>query len=417
MAANSSYFNNELTDPYFDISGGLLFYYYLSEGISVSTELPFGVVFFNPKDKNGNLMPNNYSGVYSKHALMFNPQLNINIWLSPTISMDLSSRLVLPFTDYLDDFNAFSWDSYASAKIGFSFFLTKSYDADQDGIADDYDFDIHTPPDEVELIDQFGRGPSNRDSDNDGVTDKYDMCPTTPVDERFLVDTLTGCGPSERDTDKDGVNDNLDKCPDTRRNEKVDINGCALYQRDSDFDGIYDDKDKCLNTPYFDHLQVDSSGCGKSERDTDNDGIVDLYDECKDNLEDYNYFTDNDGCADTVEYDITLKLNELKPLFEDSTSTLTKTGENILHAQPLSIIQYYPTAIWTLEVKSPFAAEIKSKKIKNFIDELTKDSTRTNIKFSKSNDEEIFMYLDKETAKKIAIENQNIYLLNKKEEK
>ena len=61
------------------------------------------------------------------------------------------------------------------------------------------------------------------DEDNDGVSDDVDQCLNTPPGEE--VDE-TGCSSSQIDTDGDGVSDDNDLCSDTPEGEEVDENGC-----------------------------------------------------------------------------------------------------------------------------------------------------------------------------------------------
>ncbi len=113
------------------------------------------------------------------------------------------------------------------------------------------------------------------DEDNDGVSDDVDQCLNTPPGED--VDE-TGCSASQIDTDGDGVSDDNDLCSATPEGEEVDENGCADSQKDTDGDGVFDDADTCADTPEAE--EVDENGCSDSQRDTDGDGITDDLDIC-----------------------------------------------------------------------------------------------------------------------------------------
>ena len=63
------------------------------------------------------------------------------------------------------------------------------------------------------------------DADGDGVADDYDNCPDTPEGES--VDE-NGCADSQKDTDGDGVNDDIDECANTPSGAAVDAKGCEL---------------------------------------------------------------------------------------------------------------------------------------------------------------------------------------------
>ena len=63
------------------------------------------------------------------------------------------------------------------------------------------------------------------DADGDGVADDYDNCPDTPEGES--VDE-NGCADSQKDTDGDGVTDDIDECANTPSGALVDDKGCEL---------------------------------------------------------------------------------------------------------------------------------------------------------------------------------------------
>ena len=63
------------------------------------------------------------------------------------------------------------------------------------------------------------------DADGDGVADDYDTCPDTP--EGATVD-MNGCADSQKDTDSDGVTDDIDECANTPSGAAVDSKGCEL---------------------------------------------------------------------------------------------------------------------------------------------------------------------------------------------
>ena len=63
------------------------------------------------------------------------------------------------------------------------------------------------------------------DADGDGVADDYDNCPETP--EGATVD-MNGCADSQKDSDGDGVTDDIDECANTPSGAAVDAKGCEL---------------------------------------------------------------------------------------------------------------------------------------------------------------------------------------------
>lgn len=94
------------------------------------------------------------------------------------------------------------------------------------------------------------------DGDEDGIPDDVDDCLNTPPGEE--VDE-NGCSSSQIDTDGDGVSDDNDLCSDTPEGEEVNDDGCSTSQIDTDGDGITDDKDICPNTPEGE--DVNEQGC------------------------------------------------------------------------------------------------------------------------------------------------------------
>ena len=99
-------------------------------------------------------------------------------------------------------------------------------DLDGDGVGDDasfgdYDWCVDTSPDEIEMIDSTGCGPSERDTDYDTFADNIDQCPNTPIQQSTKINTtiyidyptnsilnpLVCCAPFEIDTE--GVLENF----------------------------------------------------------------------------------------------------------------------------------------------------------------------------------------------------------------
>jgi OOP family OmpA-OmpF porin len=94
------------------------------------------------------------------------------------------------------------------------------FDSDGDGIRDDADRCMNTPP--ATRIDDTG---CERDSDGDGILDSRDKCPGS---RQGLVIDAVGC---EEDSDRDGVLESKDLCPGTPRGDRIDTRGCSLVVR------------------------------------------------------------------------------------------------------------------------------------------------------------------------------------------
>ncbi|MDA8545546.1 hypothetical protein N9K60_02030 [Candidatus Poseidoniales archaeon] len=88
-------------------------------------------------------------------------------------------------------------------------------DLDGDTIADIYD-------DEIDLESENNQTQQSDDADNDGVADLFDFCPNSKPGA--IVDS-EGC---LIDQDNDGVGDSTDQCPNTNPDSEVNIEGCAV---------------------------------------------------------------------------------------------------------------------------------------------------------------------------------------------
>lgn len=95
------------------------------------------------------------------------------------------------------------------------------------------------------------------DGDGDGVSDEADDCLYTPPG--IQVNAL-GCPRHAEDGDADGVADPQDDCPYTPPGAEVDSRGCAL---DSDLDGVANGIDRCGSTALA--AVVDAQGCAAGQ--------------------------------------------------------------------------------------------------------------------------------------------------------
>ena len=165
---------------------------------------------------------------------------------------DLSYRFMDEWTDYSNQGSGFSFDSYATAKVGANFYFGSSDSADDD-------MDALTNGEERKL----GTNPESPDTDGDGLKDGEEVT-------RYTTD------PTKPDTDGDGLNDGSEVM-----NYKTNPN-----KTDSDGDGLHDG-DEVMKYK-TDPLKADSDGDGLNDgsevavnrtdplkRDTDGDGLND----------------------------------------------------------------------------------------------------------------------------------------------
>ncbi len=182
--------------------------FFLGTGFSYARKLGYTVPYlsmtisqlrFNPKDKNGNLLPNNFDRKYDLNASMYSLEVGVRFIVNSFWSVNLGINYNLTDSKYLDDikFNGMN-DKFISLFFGISL---------------------------------FHGGNNNLDSDGDGIKDNIDVCPSTP--KGIKVNSI-GC---PVDSDFDSVPDYLDDCPHTPRNVLIDEHGCP---EDSNKNGIAD---------------------------------------------------------------------------------------------------------------------------------------------------------------------------------
>ena len=204
------------------------------------------LLYFDPKDDNGNRLTRNASKMYSRTELVINGEFGMRFLASEKISVNLGVNVNYVQSDNLDDVIAgTNNDIFFAGFGGITYYFGGAKDSDGDGVNDSEDACPETPFGIA--VDQFGCA---IDKDNDGVPDYLDRCHNTPAN--IKVDEY-GC---PIDTDLDGVPDYLDLCTATPPNIPVDNDGCPL---DTDEDGIPDYMDNCADTPAG--TEVDKWGC------------------------------------------------------------------------------------------------------------------------------------------------------------
>ncbi len=223
----------------------------------------------DPKDGDGNPLPNNAAGNYKKERIGAPVGGGISFFLKENISLDIEGLYHFSMTDWLDDITLGEHtDRYITASLGLSFHFGKPKDTDGDGIIDKYDLD----PLQAEDFDGFQDedGAPDLDNDEDGILDRKDKAPLEPEDKDGFEDSD---GVPDIDNDGDGILDVDDAAP----NEAEDIDNFqdkdGAPDPDNDQDNILDKNDKCPGT--------DSTVA-----------------EGTDTKETYNEYEDDDGCPD-----------------------------------------------------------------------------------------------------------------------
>ena len=160
---NGEVFSNELVYPpvpdnfrtgFLFLGGG--FVYALRLGNSVPyASAAIEYTAFDPGDGSGNQLPNNQFSIYNKNTITYSGEAGIRFPFTDMWSLNLGVNFNFSNTDYFDDIKAGNNnDAFISFFSGFSFYLKKNTDKDNDGIDDDIDLCPDTP--EGLEVDEFG---------------------------------------------------------------------------------------------------------------------------------------------------------------------------------------------------------------------------------------------------------------------
>jgi outer membrane protein OmpA-like peptidoglycan-associated protein len=294
-------------------------------------------------------LPNNQNGKYNHLQWAIPVGLGFSIFLSEFVSLDMEGLYHQAGTDYIDDIELGDWkDSFVSASLGLSIYLSGPPDADGDGIIDKLDKDPYRPEDFDNFEDTDGA--PDYDNDQDGVPDSRDQAPNDPEDKDGFQDED---GVPDPDNDNDKVSDTYDKCPGTDKTVTDSVNTVE------DLDG-FQDEDGCPDT------------------DNDGDGIADANDKCPNEAETVNQYQDEDGCPDKKP-EIDVKKGEAIIL----EGVYFATGSARLEPNSMVILdKVYRTLLENSEIEV---------EIRGFTDITGK--YESNVKLSKNRAESVRMYL------------------------
>jgi outer membrane protein OmpA-like peptidoglycan-associated protein len=333
---------------------GLIYGYLVSDKVLPTASASLSNLSFDPKDRNGNKLPNNDTGVYSTSDVNLNLELGLRYFVANDLALLANIGVALNFHDWLDDVEkGNNNDIFYTGYVGLSYTIGAKTDEDNDGVEDSEDLCPNTPeglkvdingcpvdtdrdgvPDYLDLCSntparvRVNENGCPLDSDRDGVPDFVDRCPRTPPNIRV---NRYGC---PLDSDGDRIPDFMDRCPGTQRGVRVDSVGCPI---DSDRDGVPNFADKCPNTPRG--IQVNQFGC---PLDSDGDGVPDFADKCPNTP--LGTPVTLDGCSD--------KFQEY--IFD--ASTIFNAGEAIITVNSydeldkvIARIKLRPSAHWRIE--------------------------------------------------------------------
>ena len=243
---NTGLLIDEFKTPIILLGGGLNYAFEVSDKVFPYVYAGASYLYFDPKDVNGDRLPNNSRKKYSRNEVSLQGELGIRFLLSTDLSLNFNGSLYYVNSDELDDvIKGRDNDIFFTFLGGVSFYFGGVKDSDADGVRDEDDVCPETP--QGVRVDEFG---CPVDTDGDGVPDYLDRCPGTRSN---IIVNADGC---PLDSDEDGVPDYLDQCPNTPLNVPVDTRGCPF---DSDGDGVSDYMDNCPDTPAG--TEVDKFGC------------------------------------------------------------------------------------------------------------------------------------------------------------
>ncbi|MDI6765326.1 MAG: OmpA family protein [Bacteroidota bacterium] len=317
-------------DPLFFTSSIYPFdFRFIVQPVTKSDFIPYffggvGTIFFNPKDKNNNLLKYNARGDYNKTTTYFPIGVGGHVLISKNTSVGISGTYNYTSTKYLDDIKSSKNDSYWSITLNlFAFLRAENPDLDGDKLLNNEEKQIGTDPlnpdtdgdrlKDGEEVHTYKTNPLIPDTDGDGLTDG---------DEVLKYRT----NPLKKDTDGDGLTDGDEVLKYYTDPLKVDTDGDGL----TDGDEVL----KYRTNP----LKVDTDGDGLSDGDevlkyrtdplkvdTDGDGLNDGDEVLKHRTDPLKIDTDGGGMPDGKE--VQLALN---PLDSKDDVPIISVGERII---------------------------------------------------------------------------------------
>jgi len=142
---------------------------YITDKVSLYIYAGASYLYFDPKDVNGNRLPNNSKKKYYRNEVSLQGELGIRFLLSPDLSLSFNSSLYYVNSDRLDDVIAGrDNDIFFSFLGGVTFYFGGAKDSDADGIRDKDDACPETP--QGVCVDEFG---CPLDTDGDGFPDYF----------------------------------------------------------------------------------------------------------------------------------------------------------------------------------------------------------------------------------------------------
>jgi outer membrane protein OmpA-like peptidoglycan-associated protein len=283
-----------------------------------------GILFFDPKNSDGNALSHNQRGDYSHLTSYFPVGAGLQTSLSRRTMVSLTGTYNYVASRYLDDIKTNSRDAFWNVTFNvFALLSEENPDLDGDGLLNTEEKQIGTDPlnpdtdgdglKDGDEVHRYHTNPLLKDTDGDGLSD---------YDEIFKYQT----NPLNRDTDGDTLTDG-----DEVLKYKTDP-----LQMDTDNDGLADGDEVLRYTT--DPLRIDTDNDKLSDgdevskyhtdplkRDTDGDGLSDGDEILKYHTDPLKADTDGGGMPDGKE--IQMGLNPLDP---SDDIPVIKVGERII---------------------------------------------------------------------------------------
>jgi|GEM_PF-6189900 len=208
--------------------------YPLTSEVRGYTSFGIGRLFWAPKSEDDSALP--WVMETPESHGVFTVGIGAEYALTRNTALDVSFRYQdIMFHDMIFPGGADQYTSSIELRIGYSWYLQRDKDVDNDGVLNIAD----QCPDEPEDRDGFRDwdGCPDPDNDGDGVPDERDQCPGEQEDLDLYQDE-DGC--PDYDNDGDGIPDSLDSCPDKKEtmNGFQDKDGCPDEVKEAGGGGI-----------------------------------------------------------------------------------------------------------------------------------------------------------------------------------